>query len=73
VHVRTFRAENFRRLKSVRVDLEKDQTVFVGANNSGKTSGTHLFKRFLGPQRGDFLIYDFTADCWATFDAFDFG
>lgn len=71
MHIRTFRAENFRRLKSVRVDLEEDQTVFVGANNSGKTSGTHLFKRFLGPQRGDFHIYDFTADCWAIFNSFD--
>lgn len=71
MHLRTFRAENFRRLKSVRVDLEEDQTVFVGSNNSGKTSGTHLFKRFLGPQRGDFQIYDFTADCWAIFDAFN--
>lgn len=71
MHLKTFRAENFRRLKNVRVDLEEDQTVFVGANNSGKTSGTHLFRRFLGPQRGDFQIYDFTADCWTSFEAFD--
>lgn len=71
VHIRTFRAENFRRLKNVRVDLEADQTVFVGANNSGKTSGTHLFKRFLQPQRVPFQIYDFTADCWEAFNSFD--
>lgn len=71
VHIRTFRAENFRRLKNVRVDLEADQTIFVGANNSGKTSVAHLFKRFLQQQRVPFQIYDFTADCWETFNSFD--
>jgi len=29
---------NFRKLLSVRVDLAQQTTVFVGANNSGKTS-----------------------------------
>jgi len=29
---------NFRKLLSVRVDLHERQTLFVGANNSGKTS-----------------------------------
>jgi hypothetical protein len=71
MHIKTFRVRNFRRLRDVRIDLDPETSVFVGANNSGKTSGTHLFKRFLGPQRGDFQIYDFTADCWASFDAFD--
>ncbi|RYE41546.1 MAG: ATP-dependent endonuclease [Hyphomicrobiales bacterium] len=72
MHIKCFRVENFRRLKNVRVDLETDQTIFVGANNSGKTSATHLFQMFLGQQpRAPFQIYDFSADCWESFDAFD--
>ena len=48
----------------------KRATVFVGANNSGKTSATHLFQLFLSQQpRAAFQIYDFTADCWETFNS----
>jgi predicted ATP-dependent endonuclease of OLD family len=72
VHIKCFRVENFRRLKSARVDLELERTIFVGANNSGKTSATHLFQMFLSEQpRAPFEIYDFTADCWETFNSFD--
>jgi hypothetical protein len=72
VHIKCFRVENFRRLKNARVDLESDRTIFVGANNSGKTSATHLFQMFLGRQsRAPFQIYDFTADCWKSFNSFD--
>lgn len=72
VYIKCLRVENFRRLKSARIDLEQEQTIFVGANNSGKTSATHLFQMFLSQQpRAPFQIYDFTADCWEAFDAFD--
>jgi predicted ATP-dependent endonuclease of OLD family len=71
VHVRSFRVENFRRLKSVRVDLEDRTTIFVGANNSGKTSATHVFQLFLEPNKAHFQIYDFTADSWEQFNSFD--
>ena len=70
MHIRSFRVENFRRLKNVRVDLDEKTTIFVGANNSGKTSATHVFQRFLEP-KAQFQIYDFTADCWETFNSFD--
>lgn len=70
MHIKTFRVENFRRLKNVRVDLDRDTTIFVGANNSGKTSATHVFQRFLDPNVR-FQIYDFTADCWDEFNSFD--
>ncbi|MGD3112187.1 ATP-dependent nuclease [Streptomyces sp. YGL11-2] len=70
MHIKSFRVENFRRLKNVRVDLDKETTVFVGANNSGKTSATHVFQRFLDPKIR-FQIYDFTADCWEVFNRFD--
>ena len=70
MHIKSFRVENFRRLKNVRVDLDKKTTIFVGANNSGKTSATHVFQLFLEP-RAHFQIYDFTADCWDAFNSFD--
>lgn len=30
--------QNFRKLKQCRIDLSEETTLFVGANNSGKTS-----------------------------------
>lgn len=72
MHITNFRVQNFRRLKDARVSLDVDRTIFVGANNSGKTSATNLFRRFLGrPGRGAFQIYDFSVDCWDEFDSFD--
>ncbi|MBO6738923.1 MAG: AAA family ATPase [Phycisphaerales bacterium] len=50
---------NFRRLESVSTGIEERETVFVGPNNSGKTSATSVFRRFLGQRR--FSIYDFSA------------
>ncbi len=70
MHIKSFRVQNFRRLKNVRVDLDKKTTIFVGANNSGKTSATHVFQRFLDP-KVRFQIYDFAADCWEEFSNFD--
>jgi hypothetical protein len=54
---------NFRKLKAVRVDLEADKTVFVGANNSGKTSAMIAMRRFLVDASG-FAITDFTLSHW---------
>ncbi|WP_345060575.1 ATP-dependent endonuclease [Streptomyces rameus] len=70
MHIKAFRVQNFRRLKNVRVDLDEKTTIFVGANNSGKTSATHVFQRFLDP-KVRFQIYDFTADCWEVFNSLD--
>ena len=50
---------NFRRLKNVQVTFESDETVFVGPNNSGKTSATAAVRSFLG--RRTFKIHDFSA------------
>nr|WP_256382237.1 ATP-dependent endonuclease [Kocuria sp. WRN011] len=69
--MKTFRVENFRRLKSVRVDLEETESIFVGANNSGKTSATQIFRLFLNPGKHKFRVFDFSADCWTTLNAID--
>ena len=58
---------NFRKLQSVRVDFAEATTVFVGANNSGKTSAMVALRRFL-VDRTDFSINDFTLSNWAKLD-----
>ena len=50
--------KNFRRLENVEFSLENDHTVFVGSNNSGKTSTAAAFRLFL--KRNDFTVSDFT-------------
>ena len=70
MHLKSFVVRNFRRLKEVRVDLSEETTIFVGANNSEKTSATHIFQLFLG-ESSRFSIYDFSADCWDTFNKFN--
>lgn len=60
--------KNFRRLESVSAGIEERETVFVGPNNSGKTSATAIFRCFLGQRK--FRIYDFSVARIAEFDAF---
>lgn len=71
MYLKAFRVENFRRLKNVRVDLEKTESIFVGANNSGKTSATQIFRLFLNPGKHKFRVFDFSADCWTVLNAID--
>lgn len=60
---------NFRRLDSVEVHFEDDQTIFVGPNNSGKTSATTAFRCFLG--RRDFKVHDFPLKLLDQIDRYD--
>ncbi len=61
---------NFRRLRSVRVGFSEDKTVFVGANNSGKTSAMIALRYFLVEQeRSSFSLNDFTLSHWPLIDA----
>lgn len=59
---------NFRRLETVSAAIEERETVFVGPNNSGKTSATSIFRCFLGQRK--FRIYDFSVARVADFDSF---
>lgn len=59
---------NFRRLEDVSIDIEDRETVFVGPNNSGKTSATAVFRCFLGGK--NFRIHDFSVSRMPDFDAF---
>lgn len=59
---------NFRRLEDVRIDLEDGETVFVGPNNSGKTSATAVFRYFL--KGTEFRIHDFSVSRIREIDQF---
>lgn len=57
---------NFRRLKRIRIDFSEETTLFVGANNSGKTSAITVLKFFLAQGgRERFSIYDIPIDSWS--------
>jgi superfamily I DNA/RNA helicase len=53
---------NFRRLEDVSFTFEDDHTVFVGPNNSGKTSAMSAFRLFFD-KGGSFTVNDFTVSC----------
>lgn len=62
---------NFRRLERVEIGFEENETVFVGPNNSGKTSATAVFRCFL---RGkDFRVHDLSVSQVPSIDAFGEG
>lgn len=66
--IKHFEVANFRKLLSVRIDLSDKQTLFVGANNSGKSSAMLALRRFLVSKRCPFEIHDFTLCHWPTID-----
>ena len=57
LYIEAFRVRNFRRLRQVGIDLDPETTVFVGANNSGKTSAAQVFRLFLGEGKVDQKVY----------------
>ncbi|BBO87509.1 AAA family ATPase [Desulfosarcina ovata] len=54
---------NFRRLAKIRIDLSDKTTLFVGANNSGKTTAITVLRYFLTHQKA-FSAYDIPLDLW---------
>lgn len=64
MHIKYVEIANFRKLLSIRVDLSEQTTLFVGANNSGKTSAMHALRAFLSPGRRAFETTDITLCHW---------
>lgn len=69
MHLHKYCLRNFRRLENVEINLGKIETVFVGANNSGKTSAASAFRLFV-LRKSDFKIHDFSAPLIAKLDKF---
>ncbi len=60
--------QNFRKLRSVRIDFDAKATLCVGANNSGKTSAMLALGHFLVDHRR-FSTHDFTLSNWNSLNA----
>lgn len=71
MHLKKLAVRNFRRLRDVVIDLASDISIFVGANNSGKTSVGHALQLFTA--KGRFSIHDFSSGLWADIVAFGDG
>ncbi len=69
MHLHSFRVRNYRRLRDTHVELARDISIFVGANNSGKTSATQAIQFFVGASKERCSLYDFNTATWAEFDA----
>lgn len=56
--------KNFRLLKNIEIDLEKDLSLIIGKNNCGKTSVLSVLKKFLANQgvSNNFYFDDFNMD-----------
>ena len=59
--------KNFRKLKCCRIDFSNRETIFVGANNSGKTSAMDALILFL-KEKSNFKTQDFTLSNWESID-----
>lgn len=56
--------QNYRKLKSVHIGLAEKTTLFVGANNSGKTAAMEALGHFL-VDNSRFSVNDFTLSNWS--------
>ena len=73
MHIESIWIRNFRRLKDARIDLASDISIFVGANNSGKTSAAHALQLFTAASRDRFSLHDFSSECWDGINVFGEG
>ena len=68
MHLYSYRLKNFRRLKDAHIELASDISIFVGSNNSGKTSATQALQNFVLASKDRFSLYDFSSSSWKSFD-----
>lgn len=68
MHLHSYRLRNFRRLKDAHIELADDISIFVGSNNSGKTSATQAVQSFISGGKDRFSLYDFSSSSWKIFD-----
>lgn len=64
MHLKAIRLKNYRRLRDVRLELASNISIFVGANNSGKTSATQAIQMFIAGKKDQFALFDFSSNIW---------
>lgn len=67
--LQAYRLQNYRRLRDVVIELDDEISIFVGANNSGKTSAVQGLYSMLRGDAKKFELFDFSAALWAEVDA----
>jgi predicted ATP-dependent endonuclease of OLD family len=63
-----YRLQNYRRLRDVVIELDDKISIFVGANNSGKTSAVQGLYSLLRGEAKRFELFDFSAALWPSID-----
>ena len=63
-----YRLRNYRRLRDVVIELDDKISIFVGANNSGKTSAAQGLYSMLEGKMSKLKLFDFNAALWADID-----
>jgi len=64
VNIEFIDIQNFRKLKKCRINISEKETIFVGANNSGKTTAMDALIKFLKKSKSPFSTRDFTLSNW---------
>lgn len=67
--LQAYRLRNYRRLRDVVIELDDKISIFVGANNSGKTSAAQGLYSMLRGKADSFELFDFSAILWAEIDS----
>ncbi|MGZ0657022.1 AAA family ATPase [Coraliomargarita sp. W4R72] len=67
--IENFFLRNFRKLKESRIELSEKKTIFVGANNSGKTSAMDGLIKFLSKDSSKITTSDVTLSNWQAINA----
>jgi predicted ATP-dependent endonuclease of OLD family len=68
MYLHSCRIKNYRRLRDVYIEFGSDISIFVGSNNSGKTSATQALHIFASGSKEKLSLYDFSSACWKEFD-----
>lgn len=70
MHLSRVNLRNFRRLSNVSIGMDEAISIFVGANNSGKTSVAQAMHLFLTGTRDKMSFHDISACRWSDIDSF---
>ncbi len=73
MYLSNIKLKNYRRLSDVMIDLDDEISIFVGSNNSGKTSVAHAIHFFVGGSKNRFSFHDISACRWGDIDNFEAG
>lgn len=68
MHIERIKIKNFRLLQDFSIDLQKDLSLVVGKNNSGKTSLLKVMDKFINGNENKFTFEDFSLSYHSTLE-----